>query len=104
MKTVGLNWFTKLITALYGGIVSNPPVGESFPDVVTNSALLGFVVAVFDLGCFFGAIITALSGDFLGRRLLISDTRLTLSSLFRMLLGCRLYTLSSKVARHVISS
>ena len=49
-----------------GGIINNPPFKETFND--PSAALLGTIVATYEIGCFAGALITALVGEKLGRR------------------------------------
>ena len=49
-----------------GGIINNPPFNETFNN--PSPALLGTIVAIYEIGCFGGALITALVGEKLGRR------------------------------------
>lgn len=52
-----------------GGIINNPPFQETFHK--PSASLLGTIVAIYELGCFAGAIATALVGERLGRRMSI---------------------------------
>ncbi|KAK3066035.1 hypothetical protein LTR53_017764 [Teratosphaeriaceae sp. CCFEE 6253] len=57
-----------------GGLLTGPAFTAQFPEIDTtnggkgSASLQGTVVAVYDLGCFFGAIIAFFSGEWLGRR------------------------------------
>jgi sugar porter (SP) family MFS transporter len=50
------------------GVITTPRWLHTFPQVQGNANLLGFVVAVYDLGCLLGALICILFGDKLGRK------------------------------------
>lgn len=57
-----------------GGVIDHPPFRNTFfPEagkVLTDreSTLLGTIVSIYEIGCFFGAVITAFVGEMLGRR------------------------------------
>lgn len=57
-----------------GGVINNPPFQETFgtpgPDgiPVISSGLLGTIVAIYEIGCFFGALACAVVGEALGRK------------------------------------
>lgn len=50
------------------GVISTPRWLENFPQVNGNANLLGFVVAIYDIGCLLGALTCMTFGDKLGRR------------------------------------
>jgi MFS family permease len=52
-----------------GGIINNPPFKETFKD--PSPSLLGTIVAIYEIGCFVGSLITAVVGERLGRRMSI---------------------------------
>jgi MFS family permease len=54
------------LEGVFGGII----VGQDFIEYFNHPspAMQGFVTSVYDLGCFFGAIITLFVGEKLGRR------------------------------------
>jgi MFS family permease len=52
-----------------GGIINNPPFKETFHN--PSASLLGTIVAIYEIGCFAGSVITALVGERLGRRMSI---------------------------------
>jgi len=52
-----------------GGIINNAPFKETFHD--PSPSLLGTIVAIYEIGCFVGSLITALVGERLGRRMSI---------------------------------
>jgi MFS family permease len=52
-----------------GGIINNPPFKETFHD--PTPTLLGTIVAIYEIGCCVGALITAVVGERLGRRMSI---------------------------------
>lgn len=52
-----------------GGIINNPPFKETFKD--PSPSLLGTIVAIYEIGCFAGSLITAVVGERLGRRMSI---------------------------------
>lgn len=49
-----------------GGIINNEPFQTTFHK--PSSGLLGTIVAIYEIGCFVGAICCALFGERLGRR------------------------------------
>lgn len=52
-----------------GGLVNNKPFLTTFGlDSKRNSSAIGTIVAIYEIGCFFGAVATAFLGDKLGRR------------------------------------
>lgn len=50
------------------GIISAPAFINAFPEVEDDSTYEGFVVAIYAVGCFLGAVFIFLMGDKLGRR------------------------------------
>ncbi|KAK5209483.1 hypothetical protein LTR96_000274 [Exophiala xenobiotica] len=50
------------------GVISTPLWLDTFPAVVGNPNLLGFVVAVYDIGCLLGALFCMTFGDTIGRK------------------------------------
>ncbi|KAL6890064.1 sugar transporter STL1 [Trichoderma evansii] len=51
---------------LMGGLVNSPPFVSSFD--YPDSKMIGLIVAIFEVGCFFGSILSAIFGERLGRR------------------------------------
>jgi MFS family permease len=49
-----------------GGIINEAPFQETFSN--PSASLLGTIVAIYEIGCCVGAIITAVVGERLGRR------------------------------------
>ncbi|GAM86250.1 hypothetical protein ANO11243_042620 [Dothideomycetidae sp. 11243] len=50
------------------GVISAPNWLDTFPSVVNNPNLLGFVVAIYDIGCLLGALFCMTFGDKIGRK------------------------------------
>ncbi|KAH7400631.1 general substrate transporter [Phaeosphaeria sp. MPI-PUGE-AT-0046c] len=50
------------------GIISAEPFMNYFPETRDNSTWQGFVTAIYEIGCLFGAIIMLVFGDAIGRR------------------------------------
>jgi MFS family permease len=50
------------------GIISAPAFVRAFPEVEDDSTYEGFVVSIYAVGCFLGAVFIFLVGDKLGRR------------------------------------
>ncbi|KAH7028857.1 general substrate transporter [Microdochium trichocladiopsis] len=50
------------------GIISAPAFQHSFPEVEGDSTYEGFVVSIYAVGCFLGALFILMFGDHLGRR------------------------------------
>ncbi|RYO52052.1 Sugar transporter [Alternaria arborescens] len=50
------------------GIISADPFMNYFPETLHNSTWQGFVTAIYEIGCLFGAIAMLIFGDALGRR------------------------------------
>ncbi|KAF2490545.1 general substrate transporter [Lophium mytilinum] len=50
------------------GIISADPFNAYFPETKDNSTWQGFVTAIYEIGCFLGAVFILLVGDKLGRR------------------------------------
>jgi MFS family permease len=48
------------------GIIDNPPFKETFHN--PSAGLVGTIVGIYEIGCFAGALITAVIGERLGRR------------------------------------
>ncbi|KAK4687552.1 hypothetical protein P7C73_g2562, partial [Tremellales sp. Uapishka_1] len=51
-----------------GGIVNNAPFQNTFPRTKTDATLLGTIVAIYEIGCCVGALITSVIGERFGRR------------------------------------
>ncbi|KID99675.1 sugar transporter STL1, partial [Metarhizium majus ARSEF 297] len=51
---------------LMGGLVNSPAFGSSFN--YPGSKMIGVIVAIFEVGCFLGSILSAIFGERLGRR------------------------------------
>ncbi|EFZ00038.1 hypothetical protein MHUMG1_02912 [Metarhizium humberi] len=51
---------------LMGGLVNSPAFGSSFD--YPDSKMIGVIVAIFEVGCFLGSILSAIFGERLGRR------------------------------------
>lgn len=49
-----------------GGVINNPPFQETFN--YPTAAILGTIVAIYEIGCFFGALLCAAFGEYLGRK------------------------------------
>lgn len=63
------------------GIISAEPFMEYFPETHNNSTWQGFVTAIYEIGCFFGAVFILAFGDAIGRR------RAMILGAFIMILG-----------------
>ncbi|KAL8690070.1 MAG: hypothetical protein Q9224_004496 [Gallowayella concinna] len=50
------------------GIITDPAFNDLFTATKDNSTMQGFVTAIYEIGCLFGAIFILAFGDFLGRR------------------------------------
>ncbi|KAL5353318.1 hypothetical protein ACLOAV_001354 [Pseudogymnoascus australis] len=50
------------------GIISAEPFNAYFPETLDNSVYQGFVTAIYEIGCLFGALFILWCGDSLGRR------------------------------------
>jgi hypothetical protein len=50
------------------GIISAVPFMSYFPETYDNSTWQGFVTAIYEIGCLFGAIAMLIFGDTIGRR------------------------------------
>ncbi|KAH8657701.1 general substrate transporter [Xylariales sp. PMI_506] len=51
---------------LMGGLVNGPAFNDTFDSPDSN--MVGTIVAIFEIGCFFGAVLTSIFGEKLGRR------------------------------------
>ncbi|ORY89686.1 general substrate transporter [Leucosporidium creatinivorum] len=51
-----------------GGLIGGESFLSQFPTLATNATLLGFVVAVYEIGALFGSLFASFYGDTLGRR------------------------------------
>ena len=49
-----------------GGVINNPPFINTFHN--PSASLVGTIVAIYEVGCCAGSIITAFVGEYLGRR------------------------------------
>lgn len=56
---------------LLSGLLTSPPFEQQFPKMSTDAQLQGLVVAIYEIGCFLGAIITFIVGERFGRRKMI---------------------------------
>lgn len=55
-----------------GGLVNNTPFLNTFAlDVDRDAGAIGTIVAIYDIGCFLGALMSASCGERFGRRLMI---------------------------------
>ena len=50
------------------GIITAPPFNNLFTATKDNSTMQGFVTAIYEIGCLFGAIFILSFGDWIGRR------------------------------------
>jgi MFS family permease len=72
------------------GLLTGTAFTKQFPEIDTtngdggSSSLQGTVVAIYEIGCFFGAILAFVFGERLGRRLMI-------------LLGCAVLTVGAAI-------
>lgn len=55
-------------TGVMSGVIQTPLWLENFPAVDHNPNMLGFTVAIYDIGCLLGALWCLLLGDKLGRK------------------------------------
>ena len=56
---------------LMGGFVGGKAFTETMnihPDTNAGASMIGLIVAIYEIGCFFGAITTSFVGEMLGRR------------------------------------
>ena len=83
-----------------GGLLPGAAFNRTFPAIDTtkngDATLQGTVVAIYDVGCFFGAIICLFVGEFLGRRKAI------LLGCSTMIVGAVIQTSSSTVAQLIV--
>ena len=63
------------------GIISAEPFMEYFPETHDDATWQGFVTAIYEIGCFLGAVFVLCFGDWLGRR------RAMILGAFIMILG-----------------
>lgn len=59
-----------------GGVITGPAFTKQFPSIDTTTAngnanLQGFVVAIYNIGCWAGSLLTMFIGEKLGRKLTI---------------------------------
>lgn len=50
------------------GIISAEPFNNYFPETKDNSTWQGFVTAIYEIGCFLGAVGALIFGDYTGMR------------------------------------
>lgn len=50
------------------GIITAPAFNDLFTATKNNSTMQGFVTAIYEIGCLFGAVFILCFGDYLGRR------------------------------------
>lgn len=70
---------------VFGGVIVTDDFLES-NSLVGNTSLQGTVVAIYDIGCFFGAIASYFFGDWLGRKksILVGTTLLSIGALLQI--------------------
>lgn len=61
------------------GLLTSPPFEQQFPKLTVDTQLQGLVVAIYEIGCFTGAIMTFVIGEKFGRRRMIMYGMLVLS-------------------------
>ncbi|PUU76266.1 general substrate transporter [Tuber borchii] len=50
------------------GIITSPEFNSTIPETKDNSTMQGFVTAIYEIGCLFGAVVVLFTGEALGRR------------------------------------
>jgi len=53
------------------GIIASAPFNTYFPETLGSSIYQGFVTAIYEVGCLFGAIFSLAYGEFFGRRKMV---------------------------------
>lgn len=68
------------------GIISAQPFMHYFPETLNNPTWQGFVTAIYEIGCLFGAVIMLVFGDQLGRRkgIMIGATIMILGAIIQV--------------------
>lgn len=81
---------------VFSGLLTGPGFTRQFPQINTtsgghgSSSLQGTVVAIYEIGCFFGAILTFLIGERLGRR-------------WTIILGCAVLSIGAAIQASAFS-
>lgn len=85
-----------------GGIITGSAFTKQFPTINTttgngNATLQGFVVAIYNIGCWAGALLTVFIGESLGRKrtIILGATILTLGTVIQ----CSSYELAQLMVR-----
>jgi len=50
------------------GIITSPEFNSEIPETKDNSTMQGFVTAIYEIGCLFGAVVVLFTGEAMGRR------------------------------------
>ncbi|KAG0636364.1 general substrate transporter [Tuber brumale] len=50
------------------GIITSPEFNSAIPETKGNSTMQGFVTAIYEIGCLFGAVVVLFAGEAMGRR------------------------------------
>lgn len=84
-----------------GGVI----VTQDFLDTLKpngNTSMVGTVTALYDIGCFFGAIIAVIAGDLLGRKktILIGTSIMTVGAIMQI----AAFSVPVMIARRIIAS
>ncbi|KAK5108321.1 hypothetical protein LTR62_008417 [Meristemomyces frigidus] len=85
---------------LMGGLVNGPAFDNTFniaPKTKSGANLIGLIVSIYEIGCFFGAVTTAFVGEWLGRR------RSIFIGTCIMIIGAILQTTSYSVAQMIVA-
>lgn len=83
-----------------GGVITGPAFTQQFPSINTttgqgNSTLQGFVVAVYNIGCWAGSLLTMVVGERLGRKrtIMIGATILAIGTVIQ----CSSFTIAQLI-------
>lgn len=70
---------------VFGGVIVTDDFLQTL-NIVDNTSLQGTITAIYDIGCFFGAIIAFVIGDWLGRKktVLIGTTIMSIGAILQM--------------------
>lgn len=86
IKTVALCIASNsIIEGVFGGVVVTPDYLNQL-NLNNNSSLLGTVTAIYDVGCFFGAILAFVIGEPLGRKnsILVGTTIMSVGAILQI--------------------
>ena len=50
------------------GIITSPEFNSAIPETKDDSTMQGFVTAIYEIGCLFGAVVVLFTGEAMGRR------------------------------------